>query len=150
GNIYTSGSNSTAIFAQSQGGSNGIGGTVNVTLNGTIYASGFNSDGIYAQSGGGSNSAAANVTGTISSNSYVQGGTGSSAGVRIMDGNVNTLQNYGTVTTLNGLAGTNIVGTGGSDIINNFGLTVGSIDLGGGTNAFNNQASGGVMAGNVI
>ena len=32
--------------------------------------------------------------------------------MRFMDGNTNTLQNYGMVTTLNGIAGTNIVGYG--------------------------------------
>jgi hypothetical protein len=150
GVISTYGNNSTAIFAQSQGGSNGVGGAVNVTLNGSIYANGVNSDGIYAQSGGGANSAFGNATVTISSNSFVQGGTGSGAGVRFMDGNVNTLQNYGVVTSLNGLAGTNIVGTVGSDIINNYGIAVGSVDLGAGTNAFNNQVSGALVAGNAI
>jgi uncharacterized protein YhjY with autotransporter beta-barrel domain len=150
GIISTYGNNSTAIFAQSQGGSNGTGGAVSVTLNGSIFANGAGADGIYAQSGGGSNSAFGNATVTISSNSIVQGGTGNSAGVRLMDGDTNTLQNYGLVTSLNGLGGTNLVGTGGSDIINNSGITVGSIDLGGGTNFFNNTTNGGVMAGSAI
>ena len=146
GIISTYGSNSTAIFAQSQGGAGGAGGTVSVTLNGSIFANGVDADGIYAQSGGGSNAVAANATVTISSNSLVQGGTGGSAGVRFMDGNTNTLQNFGMVTTLNGITGTNIVGTGGSDVDQQYGIVVGSVDLGAGTNAFNNQASGGVMA----
>jgi uncharacterized protein YhjY with autotransporter beta-barrel domain len=150
GVISTYGTNATAIFVQSQGGANGVGGAVNVTLNGSIFANGVGADGIYAQSGGGSNSAFGNATVTISSNSIVQGGTGNGAGVRFMDGNTNTLQNYGLVTSLNGLTGTNLVGTVGSDIINNYGITVGSIDLGGGTNFFNNTTNGGVMAGSAI
>jgi autotransporter-associated beta strand protein len=44
--------------------------------------------------------------------------------------------------TIDGLSGTAVIGTGGNETVQNFGTTVGSIDLGAGTNVFNNESSG--------
>ncbi len=170
GFITTYGTNSTGIFAQSAGGTNGVGGNVNVTLTGSIYAHGVNSDGIFAQSGGGATVVTApipvgpqpdlavhrdtsvngNVFVTISTNSLVSGGSGNSVGVRFMDGVNNTLDNFGEVTTISGLAGTAVSGTSGNDYVNNYGSVVGSVDLGAGGNAFVNQAGAFLFAGSLI
>ncbi len=155
GDIYTYGTNSTGIFAQSAGGTNGVGGTVHISLNGSVYANGVDADGIYAQSGGGATVVTApippvvqaasfsatpadnspvngDVMVMIASNSVVQGGSGNSAGVRFLDGVNNTVENHGGITTVGGLNGMAVSGTGGNDIVNNYGVIIGSVDLGAG------------------
>ena len=164
-------SNSTGIFAQSAGGTNGVGGNVNVNLTGSIYAHGVDSDGIYAQSRGGATVVTApiptgpqpdlasprdvpingNVIVTISTNSLVSGGSGNSAGVRFMDGVNNTLNTLGEVTHDRRLRGApQSPAPGGNDYVNNYGSVVGSVDLGAGGNAFNNEAGAYLFAGSLI
>jgi uncharacterized protein with beta-barrel porin domain len=136
GNIITLGDTSHGILAQSAGGK-GTGGTVDITVAGDITALGVDSNGILAQSRGD------NGAGDISINivsGLVQGGSGTGAGISFMDGANNTLTNRGTVTTISGRDGMAIVGTTGNETINNYGIVTGSVDLGGGLNAFNNQA----------
>jgi uncharacterized protein YhjY with autotransporter beta-barrel domain len=162
GQIVTYGTNSTGIFAQSAGGTNGFGGNVRVTLNGSIFAEGQNSDGIFAQSGGGytvltapiptapaamvradaPSGSVGTVTVTISSNSFVEGGLGDSVGVRFEGGNDNILTNYGTITTMAGLNGTAVSGISANSYLYNYGLIIGSIDLGTNGNGFNNVSGG--------
>jgi hypothetical protein len=67
-----------------------------------------------------------------------------------MDGANNTLTNRGIVTTISGRGGMAIAGTTGNETINNYGLVTGSVDLGGGLNAFNNQAGSQFNAGITI
>ena len=55
------------------------------------------------------------------------GGTGTGAGVRFADGVQNTLNNHGTITTVNGIAGTAIVGGTGNETVNNYGTVSGSV-----------------------
>jgi uncharacterized protein with beta-barrel porin domain len=167
GNITTYGTNSTAIFAQSAGGTNGFGGNISVALNGSARAYGLDADGIFAQSGGGftvvtppiptapnalprSVSANGDVLVTIGTNSVVQGGTGSGVGVRFLDGVNNTLVNYGSVTTVGALSGTAVSGTGANDRIDNYGSIIGSVNLGGGGNALNNMASAFLFTGSTL
>jgi hypothetical protein len=69
----------------------------------------------------------------------VSGGSGSGAGVLIVRGTNNTLVNRGTVMALSGLA---IRASTGNDTVSNFGTVIGNVDLGTGTNAFNNMAGG--------
>jgi uncharacterized protein YhjY with autotransporter beta-barrel domain len=146
GNIVTYGNNAHGIYAQSAGGQQS-GGTVSVTVDGNIFAQGTNSDGIRAQSvgaAGGGNISVNILSGTV------QGGWGSSAGVRLLDGAENTLTNYGAITTLNGVNGTAVLGTGGNESINNCGVIIGSVDLGTGNNQFNNFSNSWFNAGNTI
>ncbi len=146
GNIVTYGNNAHGIYAQSAGGQQS-GGTVSVTVDGNIFAQGTNSDGIRAQSVGASGSG--NISVNILSGT-VQGGWGSSVGVRLLDGENNTLTNYGAITTLNGMDGTAILGTGGNESVNNYGVIIGSVDLGVGNNLFNNFSNSWFNAGGTI
>jgi uncharacterized protein YhjY with autotransporter beta-barrel domain len=167
GAITTYGTNSTGIFAQSSGGTNGVGGSIHVTVNGSVIVNGVDADGIFVQSGGGATVVTAPIPVTpfivpqglpvngnadvfIGSNSIVQGGTGNSAGVRFMDGVNNTLENHGMISTLNGAAGLAVSGTDGNDTVENYGVVFGSVDLGGGGNAFVNQQGALFAAGSII
>ena len=146
GNIVTHGNNAYGIYAQSAGGQQS-GGTVSVTVDGNIFAQGTNSDGIRAQSvgaAGGGNISVNILSGTV------QGGWGSSVGVRLLDGADNTLTNYGAITTLNGMDGTAILGTGGNESINNYGVIIGSVDLGASNNQFNNFSNSWFNAGGTV
>jgi len=146
GNIVTYGNNAHGIYAQSAGGLLS-GQTVNVTVDGNIFAQGTNSDGIRAQSvgaAGGGDISVNILSGTV------QGGWGSSTGVRLLDGADNTLTNHGAITTLNGANGTAILGTGGNESINNYGIIIGSVDLGGGNNQFNNFSNSWFNAGGTV
>lgn len=66
----------------------------------------------------------------------MQGGSGSGAGVRFLDGSANTLTNRGTVTALGGSA---VVGSAAPDHINNFGTIAGNVDLAEGARSFYNR-----------
>jgi hypothetical protein len=123
GNITATGDFTHGIVAS--GGS-----AVTVSSTGNITTSGTNASGIRAGSGGGPIAVTVN-SGTVS------GGSGSGAGVLISGGTDNTLVNRGTVLALSGLA---IGATTGNDTVSNFGTVIGNVDLGTGTNAFNNMA----------
>ena len=125
GNITASGTSALGIYAQSNG-------AVTVTSTGNITTSGTDASGIYARSGGGPIAVTVN-SGTVS------GGSGFGAGVLIVGGTDNTLVNRGTVMALSGLA---IGATTGNDTVSNFGTVIGNVDLGAGTNAFDNMAGG--------
>ncbi|MET4068994.1 uncharacterized protein with beta-barrel porin domain [Bradyrhizobium sp. S3.2.6] len=127
GNITTKGSYAFGIVANGYGG-----GAVTVTSTGNVTTAGNNATGISASSAGGP------VNVTIKSGT-VSGGTGTGAGVALLQGTSNTLTNFGTVTALSGLA---ITGDTGNNTVNNFGTVIGSVILGTGTNAFNNTAGG--------
>ena len=152
-NITTLGDNSVGIFAQSAGGE-GTGGEVNISAAGDILSSGVNSNGIVAQSLGLEGSS--NISISINSGT-VQGGVGGS-GVVFMDGSANMLTNRGTITTLDGINGSaveSLIGDGGEGVagnetINNYGVITGSVDLGGGNNAFHNYQGATFNAGSKI
>ncbi len=149
GNISTSGSGSHGIFAgndigkvtvlsvgnitTSGNGSNGIqarstNSDVSVVTSGDIAASGNGSIGVSLSSGSGDLSA------TVASGS-VTGGSGAGVGVKFTGGGTNMLRNFGTVSALSGLA---ISGDVGDETVNNHGTVIGNVDLGAGSNAFNN------------
>jgi hypothetical protein len=145
GNITTYGDNSHGIFAQSAAGN--LAASVDISLSGDILALGANSSGIVAQSLGGSGN------GDISINilrGAVEGGSDSAAGISIKDGANNTISNYGTITTLGGIAGTAVVATTGNETIDNYGTVTGTVDLGAGTNTFNNRPGGMLNAGQTV
>jgi uncharacterized protein with beta-barrel porin domain len=133
GNITTTGIDAVGIAARSTG-------AVTVTSTGNITTTGIDALGIYAQSGGGPIAVTVN-SGTVS------GGSGYGAGVLIVGGTGNTLVNRGTVMALSGLA---IGATTGNDTVSNFGTVIGNVDLGAGTNAFNNMAGGLFSAGTSV
>jgi uncharacterized protein with beta-barrel porin domain len=123
-------------------------GAVTVSSSGNITAAGKNSYGIYARSSGGP------ITVNVKSGT-VSGGSGNGAGVDLVGGTNNTLNNMGTLTAASGLA---IRADGGSNTVNNSGTVIGNVILGRivalppgiiffglpstGTNAFNNMAGG--------
>ena len=146
GNIVTYGNDAHGIYAQSAGGLLS-GQPVNVTVDGNIFAQGTNSDGIRAQSVGaaGGGAISVNILGGT-----VQGGRGSGVGVRLLDGADNTLTNYGAITTMSGMNGTAIIATGGNETVNNYGVIIGSVDLGNGNNHFENLSNGWLNAGGTI
>lgn len=146
GNIRTLGDGAHGLFAQSVAGL-GAAGNVDITLNGSISASGDHAYSIYAQSGGGSGNG--DITVTIN-DGIVTGGTGTGAGVLISGGAENGLLNHGAITSVSGIHGRAIVSSGGNETINNYGTVTGSIDLGTGTNSFNNLAGGLLNAGSAI
>jgi hypothetical protein len=126
GNISTSGTGSHGIISST------IAGTNTVLHFGNIAASGNGSSGISASSGSG------DISVTIASGS-VSGGSGAGAGVEFIGGGTNTLNNFGSISALSGLA---ISGGGNDETVNNRGTITGNVDLGGGTNAFNNLLGG--------
>ena len=148
GDIVTIGNGAHGIFAQSAGGQLS-GGTVNVTVIGNIIAQGVDSDGILAQSSGGTGGSDITVN-ILNGTGTVQGGSGTGAGVSLLDGANNKLINYSTITTLNGIMGSAVVATGGNETVRNGGIITGSIDLGTGSNTFNNLTSGLVNAGQIV
>jgi uncharacterized protein with beta-barrel porin domain len=153
GNIITQGESSTGIFAQSSGGQ-GVGGPVGIEVTGDIICQGPDADGIVAQSLGLAGNG--NISVTINSG-MVQGGSGG-IGVLFMDGANNTLTNYGDIKTLDGIHGSAIKstvsstgnGTPGNETINNYGAITGSVHLGAGINAFNNQEGATFNAGHTV
>jgi uncharacterized protein with beta-barrel porin domain len=154
GDIVTHGDAAHGIFAQSAAGDSTGGsyaGAVDVSVEGDILAYGADAYGIFAQSVAGDSTGSGNGAISIEITSgTIQGGTGSGVGVLMKDGSQNVLTNHGTITTVGGIEGTAIRGTGGDETIDNFGKVTGSIDLGGGTNVFNNQDGATFEAGSTI
>ena len=143
GSITTLGDMSHGILAQSAAGY-GTAGPVTVTLASDIMANGVDSDGIHAQSvgGGGRGDISINIGGGM-----VRGGSGAGTGVNIDGGVDNTLTNAGSISALSGTA---IIGGIGNDTVNNNGIVTGTVRLGTGTNAFNNNAAGILNSGALI
>ena len=146
GNITTYGDYADGIFAQSAGGTNNSG-SVEIDYIGSINVYGSNSSAIFVQSRG--DQASGNLTLTVH-NGVFQGGSGTSAGVWFADGGNNTLYNFNTITTLNGIAGNAIIGGTGNETINNDGTVIGSVDLGPGQNQFNNYSGSRLNAGATV
>lgn len=95
--------------------------------------------------------------GGTSSTINVDGGTvyGYYAAVQFVAGGTNVLNNAGALYTTSlttGLAANSrvIMGSTGNDTVNNYGLVVGSVNLEGGTNAFNNKSSGWFYSGSTV
>lgn len=134
GNITTTGDSSDGIQAGS------ISGDVKVVTSGDISATGTNSVGISVSSG--SN----DLSVTITSGS-VSGGSASGAGVQFTGGATNTLDNFGSISALSGLA---VSGDSNDETVNNRGIITGNVDLGSGTNTFNNFFGGRFDAGATV
>jgi uncharacterized protein YhjY with autotransporter beta-barrel domain len=155
GSIVTYGDVAHGIVAQSVGGANDLlpgdrvdrGSAVGVRVDGDVLTHGAGAHGILAQSAGGDGGG--NITVEIASGT-VKGGTGTGAGVVIMDGAQNLLTNRGAITTMLGTGGTAIRSTGGDEWVDNFGTLTGSIDLGYGTNQLHNRVGGLLESGSTL
>ncbi|WP_235075861.1 autotransporter outer membrane beta-barrel domain-containing protein [Asticcacaulis sp. AC460] len=117
------------VFAGSAGG-DGKGGAITLNLSGGTFATGTGGTAVLAQSLG--KSGAGNI-------SIVSGGTvrGYAAGIRVDGGATNTVTTSGSVSAVSGVT---ISAGSGNDRVINTGLVVGNIDLGSGSNAFENRA----------
>uniref|UniRef100_UPI00097BDCCA autotransporter outer membrane beta-barrel domain-containing protein n=2 Tax=Variovorax sp. KK3 TaxID=1855728 RepID=UPI00097BDCCA len=131
-------------------GGTGNGGPVNIVVGGTVSALGQASPGIYAESSGkgGAGTPGSIVDVTVEPGGKVSGGTdfsagdGSGAAVQVMNGStssdtasMNAVINLGTLTSVDGVAGTAVIGTNGNTYVHNlFGaLMDGSVDVTAGT-----------------
>ena len=92
------------------------------------------------QSAGGTGNG--NISATVTAGTTITGGSGTGAGVGFLGGVDNVLTNNGTVTSVNQIAGFAMTADTGNDTVDNFGTMTGSVDLGTGANAFNNNAGG--------
>jgi hypothetical protein len=142
----TNNGSTLAIQIGSSAGGSGTGGDVVVNHTGNVFALGANSHAIFAQSTGPSGNG--NISVTVAGGSIV-GGSGTGAGIYLDQGNANTVTITGgaSVSALSHLA---IFGSGGNNVVNNSGTVVGDVQLGNGTNAFNNLAGGRFVTGSLI
>jgi len=146
GGITTNGERAHAILAQSAGGK-GMGSSVTLNLKGEVRALHSGTYGVLAQSVGlGGNG---DITVHVNSG-VVAGGADGGGGILFKDGQSNMLENHGVVTTTSGALGNAVVGTTGSEHIDNFGTLIGSVRLGGGTNSLTNQTEGTIHSGSTI
>jgi uncharacterized protein YhjY with autotransporter beta-barrel domain len=151
GDISTSGDGAHGIFAQSAAGAVGpadMAGPITISVNGNVESSGLNSSAIFAQSLGADGNGDISIS--ILAGSNIQGGSGDSAAVQLRDGAANSLVNRGSLSTLNGITGLSIYGSGGNEIIDNYSLVTGLVDLGGGVNAFNNMSTAQFNMGSIV
>ena len=166
GTTTTTGADAHGILVQSVS-TQGKAGNITITYNGSINASGADADGIVAQSSGVAISLVAlpgpvssgstnsvpnngNIAITINGSGTVSGGSGTGAAVRFIGGSTNTLTNYGTLTTAKGYNGVTVVGGSGNEDFENYGTLVGQVQLGGGTNVFNNHVGATIAAGTAL
>jgi uncharacterized protein with beta-barrel porin domain len=167
GKISTVGIRADGINALSLVGTPSImdAGKISITTSGNVLAAGRDADAIHTETFG-SDSAIRIAAGTVT------GGSGAGVGVHLTGGGNNTLTNFGTITTSSGLAGTAVLGDAipcctaavfvsktfdvvtptviGNNTVSNAGVIIGNVDLGPGTNAFNNQTGGTFNAGATV
>ena len=165
GSIKVTGANSIALYSQSVGGgggavglasdppgqigaflfsgtSGGLGVADDTIINqtGDLIANGVNSIALTAQSDapGGNGDIIVNILNGATP-SLIEGGSDQGAGVYILNGAGNWLNNHGIITTILGADGFAVRANSGNDNIDNFGLVIGSVDLGIGGNSFHNE-----------
>ena len=133
-------------FAGTVGG-NGQGGTVNISITAPVTTPGRDSTAIFADSDGGSGGS--NIDVTIPA-VQVLGGAGNGHAVSLLGGADNLITSAGLLETVDGLAGTPITGGAGNDHVVSSGFVLGSIDLDGGVNTFDNTPSGVFVSGSTV
>jgi hypothetical protein len=157
GGVLTLGDGAYGVAAQSLGGGGGwvdgvlhgaaggegAGGAVSLTLADDVMAIGQDGVAVFAQSQGSTGQGDI----AISLGGVTRGGAGFGAGVVIDGGANNRLVNTGHLSAASGLA----IKTGsGDDSIENAGVVIGDIDLGGGDNAFINRQGATFVAAHAI
>lgn len=145
GPVTTTGPRSIGIFVQVEDANT----SATVTNTADVVTSGVDSTAILAFTDDPSAPVTINLTDSI-----VQGGSGLGIGINVANvQGTSTLNTSGTV-TLSALSGTAVLGGAGNTTINNSGVlttvTNGAINLGGGTNAFNNLGGGLFNAGPTV
>jgi outer membrane autotransporter protein len=157
--IGTTGAGANGVVVQSIGGGGGVVGSTNVALGGAgsggavgltvsanVITTGAGASALVAQSQGGAGAGPITVNiGAVN----ITGGLGGSA-LSLLGGTSNTVTTAGTLTTADGQTGTVITATGGNNAITNYGLIVGSIDLGSGNNSLTNAVGGAFLAGPIV
>jgi hypothetical protein len=141
GGVITS-TGSDGILAESQAGGAGNAGDVTIELSARITGA---LNGIHAISlapGG----VAGNILVDLLEGS-VTGGAG--AAIRVVGGNNNQVT-VGATVSLSSLSDFAIVSDGANEFVQNFGTITGNVDLGGGANAFNNEAGSLFNAGTFV
>ena len=125
GDISSVGNQASALFASSENAG------VNVITKGDVSANGISSSGIVLS---GPSILTANILGGSVSGAN---GASTSAGLKFIGGTENRVNNYGSISSLSFVA----IDTGdGNETIDNHGQISGSIDLGEGTNVFENRS----------
>ena len=147
GSVIATGDDALALVAQSLGGGGGLvdglfagtaggvgrGGAIDLDVRGSIIAYGLDSTAVTAQSlgslGGGNILVGAELD--------VRGGSGTGVGIALDGGANNIVTVQGSLSAVSGRA---MTGTFGNDRLENRGVTVGNIFLGGGNNVVHNAA----------
>ncbi len=166
GNITTTGSYSKAIYAYTNGAAavvitntgdistrgvfaDGItgasyGGAVTINHSGDIVGTGDGADGIDVGNAVGAGTSVV----TIAAGSTIIGGPGSGDGIDFQDGLSNRVINFGTITTV----GENAIESEGlaNDVVDNYGIVTGNVDLADGANAFNNRGGSTFNSGPIV
>ena len=123
--------NGITSFLGTAGGT-GNGGKIDLTFNGSVVTEGNGSTAVFAQSVG---KAGGDIKVALATDKYIVGGKGGK-GV-VMDGGAsNTLQNDGSIFTLDGIDGMAVYAMSGNDAVYNNKYMLGDVDLGGGSNSF--------------
>ena len=170
GTVSITGDNSAGVFVQSVGGGGivgasgdllgldpgfqgtaggtGTGGGVSLEQTQNVVVTGLNSFGLLLQSAGGTGNN--NISLIVDNGVTVIGGTGTGAGVGFLGGATNLFTNNGAIAAINGLAGSAFFGDTGNNTIDNFGTMIGSMQLGTGTNAIDNEIGGLLIMGSNI
>jgi uncharacterized protein with beta-barrel porin domain len=123
GDITTQGQQAHGVFAETTIGS------IGVVTGGNVITNGADANGILVNTSSGDL--------VVATAGTVQGGSGTGAGVKFIDGGSNILLNYGRISALSGTA---IVAGGADESVYNLGTVTGSVDLGLGANSFQNFA----------
>jgi hypothetical protein len=161
GTIAVSGDYAIGVVALSAGGagSSTLGGDVDITVNGHVRATGDYGRAIVAQSDGSDTSGDVNVT--IAEGSYVRSTNGEYGydTVSLLDGDMMTLTNRGTLENLSGLQNSYVIYASGSQtqtgdtpgtVVNNYGTMTGSISLAANNNNANVYNYGTFHAGEIV
>jgi hypothetical protein len=127
-------------FRGSAGGT-GAGGAITFDLAGDVFAPGENAVGIFAQSAGADGGG--HITGEFTGN--VRGGRTNGVGLW-MDGGATNGITIASTASVSAVSGNAITSTSGNDTITSNGFVAGNVDLGGGDNAYNNNAGATFMA----
>ena len=162
GSIETQGDDAYSLFAQSVGGGGGFidgafaasaggtgtAGTIDLELDGDLLAFGARSTALFAQSTG-ANGLGGNITATLTQDNQIIGGDDGVA-VYFEGGATNRFTNRGFVRTLSGPRGYAFRGGAGGDFVDNDGMVMGNVDLGGGANGFANNLDGRFYTGTTV
>ena len=125
-----------------------LGGDINISVDGNVAVQGAEAHGIFAQSVGGDGNGDISIS--LLGDYIVQGGSGEGVGVRFKGGSANSLNNEGTITSVDGVFGEAIFAGDGDETIDNFGTIIGAVNLGNGINRFNNHADATFNAGSNV